>query len=326
MIRHGIEAGTKIEDEKQLKEFKIVDEMDETAEKHYKMVVLNPDDYKSWNWLKRQILEMKERAEIKEEAAKQLFATQQAIEVNPKSYYAWYHRGWLINRYGTDMNREYRLCMLLLSLDSRNFHCWNHTRLIGLSIPLDFDNYSSTYCQCNNSVAAFYCDPHDEGIWRLMGRTRYQNSTGPCHVNIYSNNMLEIHFYTPFIGKACIYDELLAEISVEIPKYTLISRVKYNLTIKLKGALKLKLYSDKNKEEIYELKEEEQIINIDELEAIDESVFIYFEKLKITEELVERERVIEKLVALDPIREKYYKSLVNKYYKTYTTFRPWLSN
>lgn len=65
----------------------------------------------------------------------ELQLTQSAIARNPKSYYAWHHRKWVLGQWGTSAvpggvagtaAAELALCARLLDADERNFHCWNY--------------------------------------------------------------------------------------------------------------------------------------------------------------------------------------------------------
>lgn len=53
-----------------------------------------------------------------------------ALRRNPKSYGAWYHRKWVLNRglAPVDFEREFQLLDQLLKADARNFHGWNYRR------------------------------------------------------------------------------------------------------------------------------------------------------------------------------------------------------
>lgn len=60
---------------------------------------------------------------------KELDLTQQCLMTNPKSYGAWFHRTWCLERMQPpDWYREVRLCDQFLALDDRNFHCWDYRR------------------------------------------------------------------------------------------------------------------------------------------------------------------------------------------------------
>lgn len=95
------------------------------------VVSLNPDYYQAWNMRKRTMLQNKDQVNLKEE----LGLNVECIKVNPKSYYAWYHRRWVLANWfpkGSPFNPEHELhlCQLLLDLDKRN--C---TQLKRSSIP-----------------------------------------------------------------------------------------------------------------------------------------------------------------------------------------------
>ena len=108
----------------------------------------NPDITTLWN-IRKEILEHKiaeEKNEKKDEqqdedgapATKtdldvvlrsELDLTQHCLMTNPKSYGAWYHRCWCLERMSEPQwDREVRLCNKYLELDERNFHCWDYRR------------------------------------------------------------------------------------------------------------------------------------------------------------------------------------------------------
>lgn len=50
---------------------------------------------------------------------------------NPKSYAAWFHRYWVLeHQESPDLDKELELCKMALQADCRNFHCWDHRRLV----------------------------------------------------------------------------------------------------------------------------------------------------------------------------------------------------
>ena len=100
-----------------------------------KMLIMNPDFYSLWNY-RREILEYKyvdkPSAFDKDAGERELTLSSQAIQKNPKSYPAWHHRLWVGSKVvgGIDYTEEIQLCDKFLSVDQRNFHCWNYRREI----------------------------------------------------------------------------------------------------------------------------------------------------------------------------------------------------
>ena len=96
-----------------------------------KMLIMNPDFYSLWNY-RREILEheFSDKPFDKEAGERELILSSQAIQKNPKSYPAWHHRLWVGSKVagGIDYKEEIRLCDKFLSVDQRNFHCWNYRR------------------------------------------------------------------------------------------------------------------------------------------------------------------------------------------------------
>jgi len=98
-------------------------------------LAVGPDSNLLWNYRKRALLAMPstEGGQLTDAGAvkEELALLERCIQANPKSYWMWYHRRWVGERYA-DMNwrRELGLCDKLLELDSRNFHCWNYRRFV----------------------------------------------------------------------------------------------------------------------------------------------------------------------------------------------------
>jgi len=101
-----------------------------------------PDIYTFWN-IRRDIINiLKEKKEDESEEnhlervktlyEDELKLTFKGIEYNPKSYSAWYQRDWILqNHPQPDLKAELALCEKSLSfVDSRNFHCWDHRRMV----------------------------------------------------------------------------------------------------------------------------------------------------------------------------------------------------
>ena len=59
--------------------------------------------------------------------------TMTALQRNPKAYGAWFHRKWILERLRPStkiLQEELGLTSTFLSADERNFHCWNYRRFI----------------------------------------------------------------------------------------------------------------------------------------------------------------------------------------------------
>lgn len=97
-----------------------------------RLLELNPDFYTLFNWRKlmidHQIAASPDRlAEISENELKLM---ELSLMKNPKSYYAWSHREWILKKGATNIQREMALVSKFLSMDSRNFHGWDYRRVV----------------------------------------------------------------------------------------------------------------------------------------------------------------------------------------------------
>ena len=125
-----------------------------TLELTAKMVVVNPDFYTIWGY-RREILahhynnfmvtsskngddssEMGIKA-VTEDSLKNMYLTELSLtenallKRNPKSYYAWHHRKWVLANGGLEnLEKELLLTEQFLEADERNFHCWNYRRCV----------------------------------------------------------------------------------------------------------------------------------------------------------------------------------------------------
>ncbi|KAK6037655.1 protein prenyltransferase alpha subunit repeat-containing domain protein [Cooperia oncophora] len=197
---------------------------DEILSLTQRLLEKNPDIYTFWN-IRRETIEKKikewkecesttEDDSCKEKCRKkaenilsgELFLTQACLEENPKSYSAWFHRGWTLHRQEhPDIKRELALCEKALKLDCRNFHVWDHRRVVAKLgnlgeeeelefsnrlIGQNFSNYSAWHYRAvllpkiqnsktgefrlDDSViaselkkvtSAFFTDPDDQSAW-----------------------------------------------------------------------------------------------------------------------------------------------------------------
>ncbi|KAL6740382.1 hypothetical protein Aduo_013741 [Ancylostoma duodenale] len=197
---------------------------DEMLSLTQRLLEKNPDIYTFWN-IRRDTIEKKiaawkecqsttEDEECKESCGKkienllngELFLTQSCLEANHKSYSAWFHRGWALQRLkNPDIKRELALCEKALKMDCRNFHTWDHRRVVAKLANLgqaeelefsnkligeNFSNYSAWHYRAvllpkiQNSktgefklddatiadelkkvTSAFFTDPDDQSAW-----------------------------------------------------------------------------------------------------------------------------------------------------------------
>jgi len=155
-----------------------------------KLLSVNPDPNYLWNY-RREILDLQilaQKDSTHEEWLKQeLIVTQTALEANPKAYGAWFHRKWCIRKFvhkvlelGTNsassscqtvLDRELYLCAEFLTLDERNFHCWNYRRfIVGCNMDLIIFAESSTECSTDNINDITSVHSYMNGAWTF---TRY---------------------------------------------------------------------------------------------------------------------------------------------------------
>lgn len=311
MIRHGVAKGTATEDEKAVTDYIAAQALSDSPEKHAALVLLNPDEYASWNALKAHFLQTNAQ---EEDADKQLALTLKAIEVNPKSYATWHHRAFIIKHKQAALPRERWLCSLLLSLDPRNFHCWNYCHELGLSMPLDFSNYSSMGAHSARAVEAVYTDPDDEAAWRYWARIDVEARPGPFYLRR-CHRSLEIIFKRPFLGSIrCTGHTANAECTVHLP--TRICRV----GMPDANDAELSVWAN-DKEYRCEVAEAPSLA-ADILELRPCCIFALKEQLMLTEDPAERKDLVERLAKADPLRKEYYEGLAERFYKIYLIKNP----
>ncbi|KAK3518804.1 hypothetical protein QTP70_014890 [Hemibagrus guttatus] len=110
-------------------------ELDEEAlQLTQQLLASNPDFATLWNYRREILLHLetvKEDEEMQKLYETELLFIESCLKVNPKSYGSWHHRGWVSSRLPRpDWKRELSLCDRCLSLDDRNFHCWDYRRLV----------------------------------------------------------------------------------------------------------------------------------------------------------------------------------------------------
>ncbi|VDP04268.1 unnamed protein product [Heligmosomoides polygyrus] len=192
---------------------------DEILSLTQKLLEKNPDIYTFWN-IRRETIEKKIqewkncevslfegcKRKIENLLTGELFLTQECLEENHKSYAAWFHRGWALKRQeNPDIKRDLALCEKALKLDCRNFHTFDHRRLVAKLgslgdaeelefsnrlIAQNFSNYSAWHYRAvllpriqnaetgtftlsdgvianelKKATSAFFTDPEDQSAW-----------------------------------------------------------------------------------------------------------------------------------------------------------------
>nr|ACO11797.1 Geranylgeranyl transferase type-2 subunit alpha [Lepeophtheirus salmonis] len=91
----------------------------------------NPDLSTLWNFRKEIYLGSQKKSDEILQAECEI--TKRCLEIQPKSYCTWHHRLWVLSTYNKDpsfWDLELRLCNTYLTLDERNFHCWDYRRFV----------------------------------------------------------------------------------------------------------------------------------------------------------------------------------------------------
>ena len=93
-----------------------------------------PDHGTLWNWRREGLGAVLANADT---AAKQALMDKEfsflntCLERNPKSYGVWYQRRWAMqNAPRAPWSGELANCSKFLTLDARNFHCWDYRRFV----------------------------------------------------------------------------------------------------------------------------------------------------------------------------------------------------
>jgi geranylgeranyl transferase type-2 subunit alpha len=136
------------------------DVSDETLALTAQMLSSSPDFYSLWNYRREILIHVhgptiglrNDRGTAREPDSRdsvipaslgaairdqELLLSADGIRKNPKSYGAWHHRLWIIERFECDFDKELELCKEFLRADQRNFHCWNYRRFVAAIACVD---------------------------------------------------------------------------------------------------------------------------------------------------------------------------------------------
>jgi len=92
----------------------------------------NPDIHTLWNVRRECVLALVDASSSEKDVlwCKEVELTQQCLMSNPKSYGAWYHRCYSLDQMTKPpWQKELDLCDRFLSMDERNFHCWDYRQI-----------------------------------------------------------------------------------------------------------------------------------------------------------------------------------------------------
>ncbi|EOB12774.1 protein farnesyl transferase alpha subunit [Nosema bombycis CQ1] len=128
MILHGVKEGHLKEELDLINRIEFILSLEDKDKMYSELLPFITEDYKGWNYLKQNNILI-------------LQITELALENNPKSYQAWYHRLYIYklnpNLLLNQIEREIKLISLLLKFDPRNFHCWNYKEGIRKILELE---------------------------------------------------------------------------------------------------------------------------------------------------------------------------------------------
>ncbi|GAB2249325.1 hypothetical protein Droror1_Dr00012684 [Drosera rotundifolia] len=108
---------------------------EEAMEVSARLLEMNPEYYTVWNYRKMAVERYMDGAGgdcdgVEGVLKRELHVAQAALTVNFKSYGAWHHRKWVLNKRRLSLDKEMELINLFQREDSRNFHAWNHRRFV----------------------------------------------------------------------------------------------------------------------------------------------------------------------------------------------------
>lgn len=107
----------------------------EALELSSKLLEINPECYTAWNYRKLAVQHSLLESNLDPDSVnsildQELRVVENALRQNFKSYGAWYHRKWVLNKGHSSTENELRLLDKLQNVDPRNFHAWNYRRFV----------------------------------------------------------------------------------------------------------------------------------------------------------------------------------------------------
>lgn len=107
----------------------------EALELSSKLLEINPECYTAWNYRKHAVQHSLFESNLDPDSVnsildQELRVVENALRQNFKSYGAWYHRKWVLNKGHSSTENELRLLDKLQNVDPRNFHAWNYRRFV----------------------------------------------------------------------------------------------------------------------------------------------------------------------------------------------------
>ncbi|KAM0671442.1 subunit alpha of protein prenyltransferase [Ordospora colligata] len=310
MIVHNVKEGEYIEDQECTDQLKKILKQEDSVEKHMELVQISTDDYMSWNILKQHLIAHRTQFNA------QLSVCENALRSNPKSYQAWHHRKFMMQKFDEEaqmhLRKEDVLTAYLLSFDPRNFHCWNYRmQVIGKKAARDLFNYSYLHHNMDEDpVAIVYTDPLNLVGWEyLYVHRETRRMKNGMYIRI-AEGQMEVVFEKPFAGELVIesMDERFL-CRLDTPSMCLkrkINNVPSTLTVTINGVM-MKFVQEED-----DLELPKTILRL-ESECIGALQYI----LECSKDVEERKKAMEELVRIDPIRRAYYNSLNLKHFNVY---------
>ncbi|XP_067086780.1 geranylgeranyl transferase type-2 subunit alpha isoform X3 [Osmerus mordax] len=178
---------------------------DEALQLTQQLLSSNPDFATLWNYRREIMLHLEtiwEEDKLQKMYEAELLFLESCLKVNPKSYGSWHHRGWVsVHLPKQNWARELSLCDRCLSLDDRNFHCWDYRRMVvkmsGVSVDQElqftdrligsnFSNYSSWHYR-----STLLPQLHPESLEHTLPCHQPRHSSPPPSPQMHSHHVCE---------------------------------------------------------------------------------------------------------------------------------------